>query len=69
LRDGTNYQGECRITKGEPSNPHTADDLRGKFLELGEQVWGRATTQSLFASLMQLEDIPDFARFADTLTL
>jgi 2-methylcitrate dehydratase PrpD len=69
LRDGTNYEGECRITKGEPSNPHTADDLRGKFLELGEQVWGRATTQSLFASLMQLEDIPDFAKFADTLTL
>lgn len=69
LRDGKTYEGTCRVTKGEPSNPHTPDDLRGKFLELGEQVWGEVTTAALLSNLMQLENIPNFAKFADTLEL
>ena len=67
LRDGTSYDGDCRVTKGEPSNPHTAEDLSAKFFDLGEKVWGKTNTQSLFSHLMRLERIPDFTAFSDAL--
>jgi hypothetical protein len=69
LRDGTAYEGQCIVTKGEPANPHTTDDLSGKFFELGEAVWDKATTKSLFDGLMQLEKIRDFREFAGHLAL
>jgi 2-methylcitrate dehydratase PrpD len=69
LRDGTAYEGQCIVTKGEPANPHTTEDLSGKFFELGEAVWGKATTRSLFDGLMQLEKIRDFREFAGNLAL
>ena len=53
MRDGSTYEGHCVVTKGEPARPHTAADLSGKFFELGEAVWGKPTTQSLFDGLMQ----------------
>ena len=52
LRDGAIYEGHCVVTKGEPARPHTADDLSRKFLELGEPVWGKSTTKSLFDGLV-----------------
>ena len=69
MRDGSTYEGHCVVTKGEPAKPHTADDLRGKFFELGEDVWGKPTTQSLFDGLMQLEKIENFQTFIDKLAL
>ena len=55
------------ITKGEPTNPHTPEELTAKFFELGESVWGRAVTQTLHDGLMGLEDIGDFREFTDRL--
>lgn len=69
MRDGSVYEGHCVVTKGEPTKPHTADDLSGKFFELGEAVWGKPTTQSLFDGLMRLEKIENFQAFADKLAL
>lgn len=69
MRDGTTFEGHCVVTKGEPTRPHTAVDLRGKFFELGEAVWGKSTTQSLFDGLMQLEEIDDVRAFMDGLVL
>jgi 2-methylcitrate dehydratase PrpD len=69
MADGTCYEGHCVVTKGEPAKPHTADDLRGKFFELGEDAWGKATTQALFDGLMRLEKIENFQTFADKLAL
>ena len=69
MRDGSTYEGHCVVTKGEPAKPHTAEDLSGKFFELGEAVWGKPTTQSLFDGLMRLEKIENFQAFADKLAL
>jgi 2-methylcitrate dehydratase PrpD len=69
LRDGSRYEGRCVVTRGEPANPHTAGDLGGKFFELGEAVWGRPTTQSLFDGLMKLEKIRNFQEFVGRLAL
>ena len=69
MRDGSAHEGYCVVTKGEPTKPHTAEDLSSKFFELGEAVWGKPTTQSLFDGLMRLEKIENFQAFADGLAL
>lgn len=69
LRDGSTFDGHCTVTKGEPTRPHTAAELRGKFFELGEAVWTGPTTQALFGGLMELEKIDDFRAFMDGLSL
>jgi 2-methylcitrate dehydratase PrpD len=69
MRDGSSYEGHCVVTKGEPAKPHTAQDLSGKFFELGEAVWGKPTTKALFDGLMRLEKIENFQAFADKLAL
>jgi 2-methylcitrate dehydratase PrpD len=68
-KDGAVHTGECVVTKGEPTKPHTPEELTGKFFELGEPVWGRAVTQNLYDGLMRLEEIGDFREFADRFDL
>jgi hypothetical protein len=63
------HAGECIVTKGEPTKPHTPAELTGKFFELGEPVWAKAVTQKLYDGLMRIEDIADFGAFAATLDL
>ena len=69
MRDGTAYDGQCVVTKGEPTKPHTSAELTGKFFELGEPVWGKGVTQQLYDGLMQIEGIADFGAFAGTFDL
>lgn len=69
MRDGTVHTGECTVTKGEPTNPHSPEELTAKFFELGEPVWGRAVVQELYAGLMALEEIGEFGAFAERLAL
>jgi 2-methylcitrate dehydratase PrpD len=69
MRSGTVHEGQCLVTKGEPANPHKPEELRGKFFELGEPLWGKALTQELCEAFMQLETIADFRAFSDRLTL
>jgi 2-methylcitrate dehydratase PrpD len=69
LADGAAWEGHCTVMKGEPANPHRPQDLEAKFLSLGTPVWGGPVTQRLFEGLSGLEDIPDFAAFADRFLL
>ncbi len=69
MRDGSTHEGHCVVTKGEPARPHTAADLGRKFFELGEMVWDKPTTQTLFDGLMKLEKIENFQRFMGKLSL
>jgi len=69
MRDGAVHEGRCAVTKGEPANPHKPEELTKKFFELGEPIWGRDVTQSLYDGLMRLEEIPDFRAFGDRFAL
>jgi len=69
LDDGAILEGHCIVTKGEPANPHRPEELEGKFFDLGVPVWGRETAQALFDGLSTLEQIPDFAAFADRFSI
>ncbi len=67
LRDGTVLEGRCVVTKGEPATPHSDDELRQKFLELGAPVWGAGATQRLLDALMDIERIQDVNTVFDVL--
>ena len=69
MKNGAVHEGQCTITKGEPTKPHTHAELTGKFFELGEPVWGKPVTQKLYDGLMKLEDIKDFRAFGAELKL
>jgi 2-methylcitrate dehydratase PrpD len=65
LKDGSVITGHCDVTKGEPANPHKAEELRAKFFELGMAAWGESVARQLFDGLMQVETIDNFGVFAD----
>ncbi len=69
LKNGAVHEGNCTVTKGEPANPHTPADLKGKFFELGEPIWSKPVTQQLFERLMKIEDISDFRALAREMLL
>jgi 2-methylcitrate dehydratase PrpD len=69
LTDGTTFEGQCNLTKGEPANPHKPDELKAKFFDLGTPVWGKDATGRLFDGLRNLERIPDFRAFTSEFTL
>ena len=69
MKNGAVHEGRCIVTKGEPANPHTPDDLTGKFFELGVPIWGKPITQTLYDRLMKIEDIADFRALAGELQL
>ena len=69
MRNDNVYTGHCVVTKGEPAHPHKPEELTAKFFELGEPIWGRSTTQTLYDGLMNIEAIAEFASFSNSLSL
>ena len=58
-----------RHNKGRPAKPHQPEELTAKFFELGEPIWGRAITQTLYDGLTIIEAIDKFGAFSDALSL
>ena len=69
LREGRVLEGRCVVTKGEPSRPHSAEELEAKFMQLGAPLWGDAQAKRLLAGCLALEEVSDFARFAQDFDL
>jgi 2-methylcitrate dehydratase PrpD len=69
MRNGTVHAGHCVVMKGEPTNQHKTAELQAKFFDLGQPVWGAATTQKLFDGFMDVENINDFGKFASAFEL
>jgi 2-methylcitrate dehydratase PrpD len=65
MSGGQVREGHCTITKGEPARPHTPEELRAKFMQLGAPIWGEAVAQRLLGGCLELEQEPDFSRFAE----
>ena len=65
MSGGNAHEGRCTITKGEPSRPHTPEELRAKFMQLGAPVWGEAAARRLLEGCLRLEELPDVSRFAE----
>jgi 2-methylcitrate dehydratase PrpD len=63
MKSGATYSGRCTVMKGEPTNQHKPEELKGKFFELGTPVWGGAATQKLFDGFMGVDAVPNFTAF------
>ena len=59
LRNGQAYEGRCRVTSGEPGNPHPPGSVEKKYFELADAVWGRPAAQRLLERIMRLETCTD----------
>ena len=64
MAGGQVHEGRCTMTKGEAAKPHTTEELRGKFMQLGAPIWGEPVAQRLLEGCLKLESLPDFSRFA-----
>ena len=65
FRDGNTIQGRCEVMKGEPSNPHRAEDVEKKYFDLMSPVWGPDRAQALYDAILALEDVADMRRFGE----
>jgi 2-methylcitrate dehydratase PrpD len=65
LRDGQEIRGRCEVMKGEPSNPHRAEDVQKKYFDLMSPVWGPGRARRLYDEILSLEKVADMRAFAD----
>jgi 2-methylcitrate dehydratase PrpD len=69
LQDGRVVRGRCEVMKGEPTNPHRAQDVEKKFYDLATPVWGASRADRLYKALLRLEDVPDLRAFGSDFAL
>ncbi len=64
LRDGREFTEEVLYPKGNPSNPLTEDEFKGKFTDMVARVLGEAQADELYARARDLSSIADVAELA-----
>jgi 2-methylcitrate dehydratase PrpD len=69
LRDGHEIRGRCEVMKGEPSNPHRAQDVEKKYFDLMSPVWGPEPARKLYDAVLALENVADMRAFGDRYAL
>nr|MEA2798031.1 hypothetical protein [Phenylobacterium sp.] len=69
LRDGRAVSGRCEVMKGEPANPHRAEDVEKKYFNLMSPVWGADRARKLYDTILALEEVADMREFAERYAL
>ena len=69
LRDGDEIRGRCEIMKGEPANPHRAEDVEKKYFGLMSPVWGPDRARRLYDAIFALDDVADMRAFGERYSL
>jgi len=64
LKDGRRLEGCCEVMRGEPDNPHPPAEIKKKFFDLGNQVWGRELAATVYADSLRLAEIANMREFA-----
>jgi len=67
IEGGRRFEKEVRLPKGDPRNPMTDEELRGKFSSLVEPVLGQSRTGEIYAEVFNLERVEDCAALAQCL--
>jgi 2-methylcitrate dehydratase PrpD len=63
LDDGRTIAGHCEVMKGEPSNPHKAEEVERKFFDVTTPIWGRARAEKLYESVLRVERETNMSAF------
>ena len=59
LIDGTVLKAQVLSNKGDTDDPYSEADLKRKFRDLGELVWGEAHTGQILETVLRLETLAD----------
>lgn len=57
--DGRQVSAEVLTNKGDTEDPYSPDDVRAKFRELAEPVWGSSHVEHIIAEVDAIEGAPD----------
>ncbi|MDF2973258.1 MAG: 2-methylcitrate dehydratase [Microvirga sp.] len=57
--DGRQLSAEVLTNKGDTEDPYSPDDVRAKFRELAEPVWGSSHVEHIIAEVDAIEGAPD----------
>lgn len=68
-KDGSRYEGQIRISKGEPENPFTENELIEKYSGLAAQVIGTDKTEAILEQINKLEELSDLTELTRLLQL
>jgi 2-methylcitrate dehydratase PrpD len=66
-KDGRLHAKEIRLPKGDPRNPMTDEELRGKFLSLAEPVLKSSRAEEILRTVMNIEELKDCAHLSSCL--
>ena len=62
--DGRELTGEVLYPKGNPANPMTEDEFKGKFVDMVERVLGDDQADELYRRARELRSVADVADLA-----
>ena len=60
LTNGEVLTAEAFINKGDTEDPYTVEEMKEKYFELLDPVWGRGKAEELYGQVMDLDKISDF---------
>ena len=63
LSSGT-IVGRCEVMKGEPTRPHSPNDIEAKFKSLAVPIWGNKGAETLLARCLDISECADVAAFS-----
>ena len=66
-KDGRTLRGDVEYPKGDPENPLTWDEMKGKFTGLTSELISRQRQQEIISSIESLESIADMRELATLL--
>ena len=59
LKDGTQLRAEAFVNKGDFEDPYSQNELREKYYELAIPVWGEEKAQNVYATIANVDKLPD----------
>ncbi len=68
LVNGESYQAEAFINKGDAEDPYSSEEIREKYFELLDPVYGHDQAEKLHERLMRLEECDNFNTVTDLIT-
>jgi 2-methylcitrate dehydratase PrpD len=63
-KDGREFTDEVLYPKGNPANPLTEDEFKGKFMDMAVRVLGEAQADELYLRARELHRVDDVAELA-----
>jgi 2-methylcitrate dehydratase PrpD len=67
-KDGRELTDEVLYPKGNPGNPLTEDEFKGKFMDMAVRVLGDAQAEELYQRARELDDVHDVSELAPLLS-